>query len=104
MLEGTREDWEDILRRADRIVQYGDECVLWHRMLVPVLQRFVATFDDPGLDKSETRMFWESMVQYKKPGSGTPYFSGWLTAFCAFDVNGNYLHGGHEVCLRVYPF
>jgi len=95
-LEGTREDWEEILRRADRIAEYGDECVLWHRMLMPVLRRFVATFDDSGLKKHETKKFWESMVQYKNPGSGTPYFSGWLTAFCAFDVKGNWLHS--QVC------
>ena len=101
-LEGTREDWEKILRRADRVAEYGDECVLWHRELVPVLRRFVATFDDPGLDKSETKTFWESMVQYKKPRSGTPYIYGWLTGFCAFDVdvNGNYLH--NEVYLHVH--
>ena len=91
-VDGQRQDWEDILRRADKLSQYGDECALWHRALVPVLRRFVATFDDPALEKSETRKFWESMVQYKNPGSGIPHFTGWLSAFCAFDVEGNWLH------------
>jgi len=89
-LEGTHADWEELLRRGDRLAEYGDECVLWHRMLMPILRRFVATFDDPKLKKAETREFWNNMVQYKTPGSGHPYITGWLTAFCMFDEDGNW--------------
>ena len=89
-LEGTHVDWEEVLRRGDRLSQYGDECVLWHRMLMPILRRLVVTFDDPRLEKAETREFWENMVQYNNPGSGQPYITGWLTAFCMFDDDGNW--------------
>ncbi|KAH7106192.1 hypothetical protein BKA62DRAFT_668879 [Auriculariales sp. MPI-PUGE-AT-0066] len=91
-LEGTREDWEEIVRRADKIAEYGDECVLWHRMLAPILRGFVATFEDPALQNAETRKFWENMVQYDSPGSGIPYISGWVTAFCSFDGEGKWNH------------
>ena len=37
-LEGTRADWEEVLRRGERVLEYGDECVLWHRMLMPMLR------------------------------------------------------------------
>ena len=87
-LEGTHGDWEELVRRGDRLAEYGDECVLWHRMLMAVLRRFVATFDDPQLKKAETRTFWENMIQYNDPGSGRPYITGWLTAFCMFDEEG----------------
>jgi len=96
-LEGTHADWEEVLRRGDRLAEYGDKCVLWHRMLMAVLRRFVATFDDPRLEKAETREFWENMVQYKNPGSGQPYITGWLTVFCMFDEDGNWK--GRPVCL-----
>ena len=89
-LEGTHADWEEVLCRRDRFAEYGDECVLWHRMLMPILRRFVATFDDPKLKKAETRKFWNNMVQYKTPGSGHPYITGWLMAFCMFDEDGNW--------------
>ncbi|KAH7106190.1 hypothetical protein BKA62DRAFT_741274 [Auriculariales sp. MPI-PUGE-AT-0066] len=91
-LEGTREDWEELVRRADKIAEYGDECVLWHRMLTPILRRFVATFDDPTFKNPETRQFWENMVQYDSPGSGIPYMSGWVTAFCSFSDEGKWIH------------
>jgi len=68
-------------------------------MVMPVLRRFSATFDDPQLEKAETREFWRNMVQYKNPGSGQPYITGWLTAFCMFDEDGNWRE--RAVCLLV---
>jgi len=56
-LEGTKHDWEEALRRGDRLDDYDDECVLWHRMLMPILRRFVSTFDDPRIEQAETREF-----------------------------------------------
>ena len=69
-LDGMKADWEEVLRRVDKLAEYGDECVLWHRALVPVLQNIVKTFDDPQLKKDKTRKFWESLVQHEDPGSG----------------------------------
>ena len=98
-LEGTHADWEEVLRRGDRLAEYGDECVLWHRMIMAVLRRFVATFDDPQLKNAETREFWENMIQYKDPGSGHPYITGWLTVFCMFDEEGRW-----KTSYEVSPF
>ncbi|KAH7101490.1 hypothetical protein BKA62DRAFT_177684 [Auriculariales sp. MPI-PUGE-AT-0066] len=92
-LEGTQADWEDILRRVDKLLEYGLEAKEWHMRLAPVLRRFVATFDDPALDRPETRAFWENMVQYDGTYCGGEYISGWITAFCQFDKEGSWIHG-----------
>ncbi|KAH7106150.1 hypothetical protein BKA62DRAFT_766588 [Auriculariales sp. MPI-PUGE-AT-0066] len=87
-LEGTREDWEDVLKRTDGLREYGNECVPWHRLLMPVLRGFVATFDDPKLKKSKTRAFWEQAVQYEAVFSGPTYVAGWISAFYPFTTQG----------------
>ena len=99
-LEGTKNDWEELLRRGDRLSEYGNECVLWHRMLMPILRRFVATFDDPRLEKEEIHQFWKNMVQYNRPSSGQPYITGWLTAFCVFNQDGKWKNYGVGHSLR----
>ncbi|KAH7106169.1 hypothetical protein BKA62DRAFT_352585 [Auriculariales sp. MPI-PUGE-AT-0066] len=108
-LDGVREDWEELVSRADKLATYGDECVLWHRMIMPVLNGFVVTFEDAQLANSTTREFWENMVQHFNPSSGAPLIDGWLTAFCSFNEDGKWLHQnisspqqGHWGNARVY--
>ena len=90
-LLGTKQDWEEILHRVDRIAEFQDECVLWHRLLVPTISYFVRTFDDPTLSTPEVRAFWECMVMKTAIGSGESAISGWMTAFAMFDSEGSVL-------------
>ncbi|KZW02476.1 hypothetical protein EXIGLDRAFT_734597 [Exidia glandulosa HHB12029] len=92
-LEGEKSDWEEIAQRIEKIREYGDECVLWYRLLKPVVTRFVATFDDPSLSSDDLRSFWGCMVQETHFGSGSSYVTGWMTAFCAFTDKGKFRSG-----------
>ncbi|KAH7106099.1 hypothetical protein BKA62DRAFT_766539 [Auriculariales sp. MPI-PUGE-AT-0066] len=95
-LEGTRSDWEEILTRADRLQEYGNECVPWHQLLMPVLRGFIATFDDPTLEKATTREFWDSSVQYGSRMSGVTNIAGWISAFYPFDTEGNSIRKSND--------
>jgi hypothetical protein len=87
-LEGTREDWLDIFRRTNKLVEYGPEAAAWRDLLRPVLVRFVRSFDKGWAESKEGREFWQRIVHYKRGGSGPSFLSGWITAFCTFDDEG----------------
>lgn len=84
-LLGERADYEQILGRLDRLCQYGEEPTEFCRLLKPVLQNFVRTFDEP--DHAEVLSFWQRICDYTS-GSGMFYYSGWITAFCFWNNEG----------------
>lgn len=88
-LEGEKSDWEELVKRIEKLKEYGEETTAWYRLLLPVLSRFVRAFDDP--DGTENLDFWQKVCHRSGGGSGPTYFSGWLTAFCVFDADGKWL-------------
>ncbi|KAJ7891664.1 hypothetical protein B0H14DRAFT_1059744 [Mycena olivaceomarginata] len=99
-LEGERADWELLLSRLDRLKtqckDFGTPTVAWYHLLHPVLARFVGAFDDP--ESAENREFWGGVVVWKEESNGNGdvnknagKLSGWITAFCAFSVEGTWL-------------
>lgn len=86
-LLGTKEDWHKILARIGMLPTFGDEPAMWYELLTPILQRFVSSFEDPFSEA--TTEFWEKMVFYDPLHRGTNVFSGWLSAFCFWDREGN---------------
>jgi hypothetical protein len=91
-LLGTQADWRDIFDRLDRLGRYGPETTAWRRLLEPVLARFVRAFEPGYADSAENRHFWQHVASRQWGGSGmsSPWLTGWITAFCAFDVDGSY--------------
>lgn len=85
-IEGTQSDWQSILDRIDKIPEFGREPTEWAGMLRAILKRFVRAFDKGGPQADQG--FWERMVHEVPGGSGTPFISGWITAFCAWDNKG----------------
>jgi hypothetical protein len=88
-LEGEKADWEQILYKAKKLREYGSEPTAWYKLLEPVLTRFVRAFDAP--DSAENLDFWQKVADYRGGGSGPRYLSGWITAFCAFGSEGQWL-------------
>uniref|UniRef100_A0A0W0FYN1 Uncharacterized protein n=1 Tax=Moniliophthora roreri TaxID=221103 RepID=A0A0W0FYN1_MONRR len=95
-LEGDKADWEKLFMRIEKLKEYGNETTQWYHLLRPVLSRFIAAFDDPYGRKNLD--FWRRVAHYRSEGCGQTFLSGWLTAFCVFDVDGKWL--GNPVELR----
>ncbi|KAJ7607155.1 hypothetical protein FB45DRAFT_1011415 [Roridomyces roridus] len=87
-LEGTKADWQDILRRLEKLKEYGIETIAWYHLLVPVITRFVRAFDAP--EDQENVEFWQKVAHFIG-GSGVSHYSGWISAFCVFDPRGKWL-------------
>jgi len=88
-LEGTVEDWEELERRADRLVEFDTESGYmkkWHAMLSPVLAEFTQSAKGtPELD------WWARVCNHLGGGSGPSYLSGWITVFCVFHDSGKWV-------------
>jgi hypothetical protein len=92
-LLGEKDDWEQIVRRIEKLKEYGPETTAWYRQLKPVVTRFAQAFDDGVADSADNREFWNRVVHWQPMGSGPTYLSGWITAFCAFNDQGKWLGG-----------
>jgi hypothetical protein len=86
-LEGTQADWQSILDRIQKIPEFGAEPKEWAGMLRAILTRFVHAFDAGG--PQADKKFWERII-HEQAGSGMHYLSGWMSAFCAWDKDGNF--------------
>ncbi|PYI02090.1 hypothetical protein BO78DRAFT_400814 [Aspergillus sclerotiicarbonarius CBS 121057] len=89
-LQGEREDWVNLLAKLERIPSLGTEPAQFASLLEPILKNFVASFDHP--DSPELFNFWNTCVHHQW-GSGSSSLSGWITAFCFWDQNGEPLPG-----------
>lgn len=93
-LLGEQEDWMTIVTKLDKLKQLGDEPARFAQLLRPVLNSFVACFDDPSSDKvqaARVQAFWSRCAHKEAMGSGPMYLSGWLTVFCFWGDDGNLL-------------
>ena len=88
-LEGEKSDWEAILERLERLKEYGLQTIAWYHLLKPVVSNFVRAFEDP--EGAENLSFWNRICSSEERGSGVSYLEGWVTAFCAFKENGDWI-------------
>lgn len=73
-LEGTVEDWQQIVERAQALEKY--ELDWWINRLVPVLQQFVETAKG-NIDT----LFWKDIYMVESIGCGEPSVNGWVLNF-----------------------
>ena len=85
-LLGVKGDWELILRRLEKLNTFGEEPAQFCKLLKPVVERFVKSFDEPKSD--DVVSFWQRIAHFKAGGSGPSYYSGWITAFCFWNEKG----------------
>jgi hypothetical protein len=57
-------------QRLDQLPQYSRQSTEWAKLLVPIFDRFVATFDRPEDEYLKT--FWLSVFHVERGGSGLP--------------------------------
>ncbi|KAK4543624.1 hypothetical protein LTR36_005269 [Oleoguttula mirabilis] len=92
-LLGTRKDWQRLLKKIDRLDDFGAEPRAYAHRLRPILSRMAQTFDSPVT--TDTQNFWNQMVQAKVKHSSTcgepetQYtVSGWILGFFYWDSTG----------------
>ncbi|GLB12572.1 hypothetical protein AtubIFM57258_010256 [Aspergillus tubingensis] len=95
-LLGEREDWVQLLSKLDKLPDLGAEPAQFARLLRPVLQNFIVSFDEPTLES--VREFWGLCADRISGGSGPSYLSGWITAFCYWDEKGQPMDKGTPGC------
>jgi len=88
-LEGEKSDWEAILERLEKLKEYGLQTIAWYHLLKPVISNFVRAFEDP--EGAENLDFWNQVCSSQPRGSGASYLAGWITAFCAFKEDGDWI-------------
>lgn len=69
-ITGTKEDWENIMRRFARFSEFGLDW--WVESTLPIIDKFVGAFDG-----DQSAEFWNSIYN-SSGGSGGPYISGWI--------------------------
>ncbi|KAH8804434.1 hypothetical protein F5884DRAFT_406833 [Xylogone sp. PMI_703] len=88
-LLGEKSDWQSLRTRLDKLPQYHEETAAWAKLLIPIIDHMVATFDEP--DSQKTKDFWmRCAFEAGAAGSGTSFvsLSGWITAFCFWGDDG----------------
>ncbi|MCJ1308019.1 hypothetical protein MMC25_001669 [Agyrium rufum] len=88
-LLGEKTDWQLIEDRLEKLATFGEEPTRWMKLLRPVLKRMVQGFDEPTAP--DTLFFWNRIAHVTAMGSGTDYYSGWISAFCFWDDDGQCL-------------
>lgn len=96
-LEGEKKDYQSILRRIEKLKEYGEETTIWYHLLRPILKRFVGAFDNPS--DSVNLDFWNRVVDQRSICGGD-LISGWITAFCVFDREGRWVGYPLAACLK----
>ncbi|KAF2420019.1 hypothetical protein EJ08DRAFT_673273 [Tothia fuscella] len=90
-LEGEKADWEKILSRVKQLPKYGEQTMEWTVLLVPILKKFISSFDPlDSYEKEQLNEFWlRACHATGQDSSGdVETLSGWLTAFCFWDEKG----------------
>ncbi|KAF9525533.1 hypothetical protein CPB83DRAFT_546657 [Crepidotus variabilis] len=90
-LNGSKEDWSSVVLRLDKLASFGQEPAAFAELLRPVLLRFVQAFDKNELGEVQDIDFWSKICHVATGGSGPPHLSGWLTAFCVWNQDGQWM-------------
>ncbi|RBR24855.1 uncharacterized protein FIESC28_02345 [Fusarium coffeatum] len=85
-LLGEVSDWQTILNKLPMLERLGDEPTQFVEMLRPILNNMIRSFQEP--EDAEVVRFWNTIATHNVMGSGTDYYTGWITAFCFWDTKG----------------
>jgi hypothetical protein len=82
-LLGEKTDYEAILRRVDKLDEYGQEPRQFATLLRPVVRRFIQSFDSPKAQ--DVLEFWRTPFSVDDSICGITWYTGWITSFCFWD-------------------
>ncbi|KAL7930197.1 hypothetical protein V8C35DRAFT_324617 [Trichoderma chlorosporum] len=106
-LLSERDDWVDIFERLRVLATFGDEPAEWGKLLMKVVEKMIETFDRPHDENNKA--FWMKAIHRtgaEASGRGVESLSGWITAFCFWDSEGNMIHQftDEEIKIKVRSF
>ncbi|CAI7565324.1 unnamed protein product [Penicillium glandicola] len=89
-LLGEREDWALMVTKLAQLALLGDEPARFAQLLRPVLNNFVASFDNP--EAPDVLSFWSKGADRRGGASGPTYLTGWISVFCFWDNDAKLLY------------
>ncbi|KAJ0313047.1 hypothetical protein Brms1b_007422 [Colletotrichum noveboracense] len=90
-LQGDVADYEDILARLHKIEEFGDEPKQFVKLMRPILEHMIMSFDTP--DSPQVEVFWNKVATFHSRGSGGDHVSGWLGVFSFWSASGQTVMG-----------
>ncbi|KAK2773003.1 hypothetical protein CKAH01_13667 [Colletotrichum kahawae] len=90
-LLGEATDYKDILKRLDKIEAFGDEPKQFVKLLRPILEHMVMSFE--MRNSPQVEMFWNRMATFHPGSSGGDHISGWISVFSFWKTSGQTSHG-----------
>ncbi|KAH7250310.1 uncharacterized protein BKA55DRAFT_690542 [Fusarium redolens] len=84
-LLGEVTDYEEILKRVDKLDEMGEEPSHFAKLLRPILRNMILSFTQPSDPAIHT--FWNQIADMHSM-SGSDKMTGWITAFCYWDDEG----------------
>jgi hypothetical protein len=99
-LLGEKSDWEEILRKLQKLPKYSHQTGEWSQLLTPIIRHMIATFDEP--ESQRVKDFWlRACHSAGRDGSGSiETLSGWITAFCFWSEEGKRIPSPSEESLQ----
>ncbi|PHH61643.1 hypothetical protein CDD81_8107 [Ophiocordyceps australis] len=88
-LKGERQDWVNLLGKLEHLREFGSEPTEYARVLQPILEGFVRTWDEPK--SAATTEFWSNIVLGTQTAicGGTTRVNGWITGFYFWKPKGD---------------
>ncbi|KAK5580419.1 hypothetical protein RB653_000436 [Dictyostelium firmibasis] len=95
---GTVDDWIDIKNRIEKLkdFDYPDnkdgKCMeTWSKMLHPIIDKIIESVNGTPDTK-----WWNRIANTVGGGSGPTYLTGWITAFCLFNNEGEWMGNNNK--------
>lgn len=89
-LLGEKADYKRLFNKIEKFSDFGDEPTQFAALLKPIVSRMIRTFDDPS--NPGVIDFWQRILHVRNQMSGVTRYSGWVTAFCFWDIDGKCLY------------
>ncbi|KAF6238377.1 hypothetical protein HO173_003657 [Letharia columbiana] len=96
VLLGEQSDWVELYKKLDKLETFGVEPAQFRCLLVPVIARFIKSFDDPT--SKDVVDFWGHMVSAESrivDGGVSVEYEGWISAFCFWSEQGENINDRH---------
>lgn len=91
-LLGTLDDWKELRKRVDKILEFQvpnvEHLDTWVCFLQKVTDNLVFNYENPN--HPDTLKFWDNVAEDDSGGSGPSYTNGWIGVFSSWTAKGEW--------------